>query len=105
VTFLVENLTFKVFYKQTKRLQAVDDLYPCVGALIKIGLPSIDALFAKVEKTDDETEIRIAAFAVARVLGNDAASYIQQRLGSQRNKVVMDRLSRLEQYVELYRPR
>lgn len=105
VPFLVENLTFKVFYKRTKRLQTIDDLYPCAGALVKIGLPSIDALFARIEGTDNETAMRVAAFVVARVLGDNAGSHIQQRIGRQSNKAVIDRLSRMQQYVRPYLPR
>lgn len=98
IPFLIEHLTFETFYKQTKRPQSIDDLYPCSGALIKIGMPSIDPLMAKVEKSENEKVTYIAAFVMKMVLRDGTSAYIQEHIGRQSNYGVRERLSRLRQY-------
>ena len=102
IPFLVDHLTFKVFYKQAKRLQTLDDLYPCAGALIKIGAPSIERLLERVEGASDEAVIRIAGFVIYRVLRGHAGARIGNRIEGQRDPVVRARLTRLQQYVRQF---
>ena len=73
VPLLIDNLTFEVFYKDSKRPQAIEDLFPSVGALIKIGIPSIEPILKKVKSTNDTAVLRAATAVFHGVLGDDLA--------------------------------
>ncbi len=101
VPLLVNHLTFRVFYKETKRTQGPDDLYPCVGALIAIGLPSLDPLLKKVAATDDELFLRNAAVVIERMLGPTVgAAYLQERIEREPNADRQRRLRKAQQHVK-----
>lgn len=70
---LVENLDFKVFYKDVKRPQPPEDLYPCVGALIEIGMPAIEPVLRRAGMSDDEDVLRNTAYVVKKILGRKLA--------------------------------
>lgn len=99
VPLLVEHLTFKVFYKQTKRPQPKEDLFPSVGALIKIGQPSLDPVLIKAGESDDEETARCAAFVVEGILKDGAATFLQERVARETNPIAQQRLLRLQQYL------
>jgi hypothetical protein len=103
IPFLLENLTFHVFYKEAKRAQDIGDAHPCAGALIAIGGPSLDPIISKAEETDDELTIRIASFVVMRILRGEASSYIQERVESQSVEVIQRRLLRMKHKIDLWR--
>jgi hypothetical protein len=71
VSVLVENLTFEVFYQESKRLQITEDLFPCVGALIKIGIPSIQPVLDKAKFSSDPKALLAATAVVRGVLGDN----------------------------------
>src|SRR5215831_2643361 len=60
IDWLLDHLTFEVFYKETKRPQPPADRFPAVEALIDIGLPAIDPLLARAA-TEDDPEFHTAA--------------------------------------------
>jgi hypothetical protein len=97
VPFLVEHMTFAVFYKETKRLQDVEDLYPCVEALIQIGVPSVVPVVDKTKKNkDDETVIICSSTVLREVLGADIAkSYLEREIARERGAKEKEGLSRL----------
>lgn len=73
VPLLVENLTFEVFYKSSKRPQPPEDLYPAATALIMIGEPSVGPILERVRKTDDAAVTRASAAVLRGVLGPELA--------------------------------
>ena len=104
IPFFIENLTFHVFYKETKKAQEIGDAYPCAGALISIGMPSIDPIISKAEKTDDELILRISSWIVLCVLRDKASSFIQERVG-QSNEEIQRRLLRMKYHIDLWKSR
>jgi HEAT repeat protein len=73
VPWLLDRLTFSVFYKETKRPQPPADRFPAVQALIDIGLPSIKPVLARAAANNDP-EVRVAAGAVlVGILGSRGA--------------------------------
>jgi len=69
IPLLVQNMTFAVFYKDTKRPQSVEDLYPAVQALIHIGSPSLNPVLERLKNEDGETLQRTGAAVFRGVLG------------------------------------
>ena len=100
VPLLVEHLTLRVFYKETKRPQRKEDLFPSVGALVKIGQSSLDPVLSRAEGTDDEDVTRCAAYVVKGVLKGDARTLIEDRLAHQPDTNVRKRLSAVQQYIK-----
>jgi hypothetical protein len=76
VPLLAENITFGVFYKETKRTQSPEDYYPCVGALIEIGTPAIPAMLTNIKNKDDATIRELSARVIRYVEGIDVGRYI-----------------------------
>jgi hypothetical protein len=103
IPFLLENLTFYVFYKEAKRAQEIGDAYPCAGALIGIGTPSLDPIITKTEETDDEDTNRIASWVVMKILHGEASAYIQERVESQNDEAIQRRLLRMKHKIDLWR--
>ncbi|HPA46721.1 MAG TPA: hypothetical protein PK395_13225 [bacterium] len=100
VSLLVNRLTFALFSMSVKRVQTFEDAYPCVQALIDIGLPSIDPLVEKVKNDDDEKVVRCAGKVIKTVLGKDAAiEYLTQKMSKEGEEVKKTRLSRLVEQV------
>jgi len=101
VPLLAENLTFFVFYKDVKRPQTIEDRFPCVGALIEIGIPCLDPVLETVQNSDDETVIRSGAYVVSRIVGPELAlALIHKRMEGEKDASRQKRLSRMQQYVE-----
>jgi hypothetical protein len=103
IPFLLENLTFHVFYKEAKRAQDISDAYPCSGALIAIGAPSLGPVISKAEETDDKLTLRIAAWIVMKILHGEASSYIQERVESQSDEAIQRRLLSMKHTIDLWR--
>jgi hypothetical protein len=103
IPFLIENLTFHVFYKEAKRAQDISDAHPCAGALIAIGSSSLGPVISKAEETDDKDTIRIASWVVMRILHGEASSYIQERVESQNDEVIQRRLLSMKRNIDLWR--
>ena len=80
VPLLVENITFEVFYKDTKRPQAFEDRYPCVQALGKIGFFSIEPVLKKTTGQNDDLSISCGAVVCRIVLGKAAGVYLDWRI-------------------------
>jgi len=94
IPFLIDHLTLRVF---EKHLQTTMNLYPCVGALVEIGSPSLDPLLARVAQTDDPETTRLAAYVFVEVLGNPVAvDFIEDRRGKLTDPVARRRLKQLE---------
>jgi hypothetical protein len=79
VPFLVRNLTYEVFYKETKRLQTLPDLCPAVQALADIGSPALDPVLERAKAEDAESIHRAAAWVWRTVLGADRAEALLSR--------------------------
>jgi len=99
IPLLVDHLTLRVFYKETKRIQPKEDLFPSVGALIKIGQPSVDPVLSRAEGTDDEQIGQCAAYVVTRVLKDDAAPFVQDRIAHQTDPRGRQRLLVVQKYI------
>jgi hypothetical protein len=67
VEFLVSQLTFEVYYKETKRPQTTKDLYPAVQALIDIGSPAVAPTLLRLASEDGEVLQRCGSTAGPRV--------------------------------------
>ncbi len=91
IPFLIDHLTLRVF---EKHLQTTMNLYPCVGALVDIGSPSLDPLLARVAQTDDPETARLAAYVFVEVLGNRVAVDF---IGDRRGKLTAPAARRLKQ--------
>jgi HEAT repeat protein len=76
VPLLVRCLTYEVYYKNTKRPQTADDLYPAVRALSDIGSPAIEPVLERVAGADDPEVHRAAAAALRGILGQRRAHAI-----------------------------
>jgi HEAT repeat protein len=96
VPLLVDTLTFGVFYKETKKPQPPEDFFPSVGALIKIGMPSIEPVLEKAKKADDEQVSRNAALVLKGVLGSTLGrKKLELDLAKESDQVKKQKLSRL----------
>ena len=76
VPLLVRWLTFKVFYRSTKRPQTIEDLYPAVQALADIGAPALDPVLDRLSHEDDQELERTGAAVLRDVLGMPRATLI-----------------------------
>jgi len=101
VPFLVEQLDFLVFYKESKRPQPTEDAHPCVDALIRIGLPSLKPLLGRVQQTEDEKILRLASVVFEKVLDKKAAvAFIASVAHAKEGSVEANRIARfLEKYL------
>ena len=79
VPLLVQNLTFEVFYKATKRPQTTEDLYPAVQALIDIGSPAVGPVLERLKQESEEVVQKTALAVLRGVLGPDWAGAILDR--------------------------
>jgi HEAT repeat protein len=101
VGLLVRNLTFEVFYKNTKRPQTTEDLYPAVQALIDIGSPALGPVLERLAAEDDELLHRAGAAVLRGVLGrNHARAVLTEELGSAKSVSVQVRLRKVGTLVE-----
>jgi hypothetical protein len=73
VEFLVSQLTFEVYYKETKRPQTTKDLYPAVQALIDIGSPAVAPTLRRLAGEDGEVLQRCGSTVLREILGPDLA--------------------------------
>jgi hypothetical protein len=73
VEFLVSQLTFEVYYKETKRPQTTKDLYPAVQALIDIGSPAVAPTLRRLASEDGEVLQRCGGTVLREVLGPELA--------------------------------
>jgi len=94
IPFLIDHLTLTVY---EKHLQTPLNLFPCAGALIDIGSPSLDPLLARVAQTDDPETARLVAYVFVEVLGNPVAvDFIEDRRGKLTDPAARRRLKQLE---------
>ena len=104
VPLLVENLDLEVYYLEANRPQPPEDLYPCMGALIQIGMPSLAPVVARATSSDDKMVCRCAAWVVKGVLGKDLAmAYVRERLAQTADAAQKTRLEALLRNVEASR--
>lgn len=98
VPFLIDHLTsLFIFVEHTPSL---NEAYPCAGALVMIGSPSLDPLLVRVAQTDNFETTGLAACVFVDVLGNRAAAeFVQERLDKLTSPVARRRLGRLEHTV------
>jgi len=103
VQLLVDQLTFQHF---RKHLQSDEDLYPSVGALINIGLQSIQPLLHKVENTDDKTIHILSGYVIYKVLGMPYATmYVDKYKQQQIDPVKKRRLGLLINEIRILKQR
>lgn len=76
VPLLVQKLTFEVFFKETKRPQPPEDLYPAVQALIDIGSPALGPLMERLKVDDDKIVQQNGAAVLTGILGPNWARAI-----------------------------
>jgi hypothetical protein len=101
VDLLVRNLTFEVFYKNTKRPQSVEDRYPVVQALIDIGIPSLRPVLDRVAAEDDELLARTGAAVLLGILGRThARAVLTEEMGSAKSVSAQVRLREVGTLVE-----
>jgi HEAT repeat protein len=99
IPVLVNNLTLRVFYKETKRPQRKEDLYPSVGALIKMGEPSTDPVLTRVQESDDDQVAQCTAYVVKGLKKNGAAQLIQDHINRQSDSRANQRLRAVQRYM------
>jgi HEAT repeat protein len=99
VPFLVEYLSFGVFYKDTKRTETPEDAFPAVRALIKIGDPAIEPVLRKAEATDDPTVLQNAALVIKGVLKNEAIGFMESRRSHELEPRVRQRQQTMEETI------
>ena len=76
VALLVHHLTFEAYYKNTKRPQTTEDLYPASAALAELGPSALPAVLDRLRGEDGETLARAGAAALAGALGRHYALVI-----------------------------
>jgi len=97
ILFLIDHLPLFVFADNAHG----EDAYPCAGALVSIGSPSLDPLLVKVVQTDDPLTTRLAAYVFVKVLGNNVGAYfIEDRRSKLTSVVAKRRLDHLEHVVK-----
>ena len=94
VALLVHNLTYEAFYKNTKRPQTTQDLYPAVNALIDIGSPSLNPVLERLRNEDDPIVSRTGVAVIRGILGEHVASALVKEEASAER--LPDRKRRLE---------
>jgi hypothetical protein len=101
VPLLVRYLTFEVFYKNTKRPQTTEDLYPAVQALVDIGAPALRPVLERASKEDSETVQRTAAAVLRGVLGRAwATAVLSEEIRSAAQSQVKEKLERVLRQVQ-----
>lgn len=99
VPLLVENLTFEPEPGKPlkgKRLVAPWETYPCVGALIDIGLPALDPLLASITTNEGPLRTGLTAVVIQKVLSDRVAfAYVQERLEQEQDEARRERLRAL----------
>ena len=98
VPFLVDHLvSLHIFHMHPVGLGGA---YPCAGALVSIGSPSLDPLLVKVTQTDDPLTSYLAAYVFVKVLGNSVgAFFIEDRRTKLTDPVAKRRLEKLAHVV------
>jgi len=95
---LARHLTFEAYYKNTKRPQTTEDLYPAVAALIDIGSPAVTPVLERLKREDGEVLERTGAAVLHGVLGSKWATVIlEYELRAADQQDVRERLQRLLQ--------
>lgn len=94
VALLAHNLTYEAFYKNTKRPQTTQDLYPAVNALIDIGSPSLNPVLERLRSEDDPIVSRTGVAVIRGILGEHVASALVKEEASAER--LPDRKRRLE---------
>jgi HEAT repeat protein len=101
VGLLVRNLTFEVFYKNTKRPQTIEDLYPAVQALIDTGTPSLGPVLERLAAEDDELLHRTGAAVLLGILGRShARALLKEEMGSAKSVSAQVRLRKVGTLLE-----
>lgn len=96
IPFLVRNLTFQAFYKNTKRPQPPEDLYPAVQALIDIGKPSVQPVLSRLASEDGDQLEANGALVLHHILGRDGAqAMLSAEIAVKRDQRVQARLRRV----------
>ena len=73
---LVQHMTFEVYYKETKRPQTTEDLYPAVQALIDMGSPALNAVLERLKSENSGIVARTGAAVLQGILGEQWASAV-----------------------------
>lgn len=79
VALLAENISVYVFYKSTKRIQSLEDAFPCVGALSEIGKPSIAAMIGNLASSEDEKVRELSARVILNVEGTEIGRIVIEK--------------------------
>ncbi|HET6574004.1 MAG TPA: hypothetical protein VFG68_10410 [Fimbriiglobus sp.] len=101
--FLVEHLTFGGLDELVgvEGPTGLDETWPCVHALARIGLPAFPALLAKVESTDAEITQLAAAYVFYRAMGREhALLYLSHKASQQTDRKKKKRLESLIEFVK-----
>jgi hypothetical protein len=105
VPLLTDNLTLSVPPADVRarlgaapaRLLTAEGVFPCVAALIHIGLPALEPVVSRAEASDDELVHRLAAHILRRVLGPKMGdAYLEDRIEKQCDATSRERLLRLK---------
>lgn len=99
VPFLLENLRF-VNPNQSNKTYNRLNFFPCLGALINIGVPALDPLLDIVEQNDSQALIDWSARILVTVLGHNAAiGYVKDRM-KQRTDPALQQLKALTKFLQ-----
>ncbi len=70
VDVLLDNLWFRASGLVTER--ALETIYPCVGALIRIGEPSVEGILRRADRQYEEKDIGLLAIVVRYAMAREA---------------------------------
>ena len=86
IPLLVRYMNYQVFYAAT-RAQPISDGFPCVGALIKIGLPSVDpAINNTIAGKNNDFQYYLTDYMLISLLGKPVAfTYIGERIKNEKD--------------------
>jgi hypothetical protein len=105
---LASHLLFRVEDQDSGnglRLHSFDELYPAVGALVKIGVPALDSLLYQASNTDDRKDDFLTNYVLVTVLGQrPAIAFVSDTIQAQREQKRRQRLNILLISLRKYPP-
>jgi len=95
IPILIDNITFSP-YEFVKDLPSLDELYPCLPALVTIGSPTSEALLDRIGEPASEIQTKLLLQALCQI---ETPEFARSKIEKRRNLLVeadkKERLSRL----------
>jgi hypothetical protein len=101
IPLLIEHMKLRSPHVNTKRAWPFWERYPCVGALIRMGVSSSGAVIERMRVCDDAEERLCGAFVLHETMGREwALRYVGWQTGALENQGEARRLEELARAIE-----